>query len=70
MPIVRIVDLKQDGGELFLNIFQKFWRYEENQRRITAKGIKECKIENNFSWIPEIQPVVSRIQPVVFISNM
>jgi len=23
MPIVRIVGLKQEGGELFLNVFQK-----------------------------------------------
>ena len=37
-----------------------------SQRRITAKEIKECKIKNNFSWIPEIQPVVSAIQPVVY----
>jgi len=51
MPIVNIEDLKQDGGELFSNVFRKFWRYEESQRRITAKGIKEHKIENNFSWI-------------------
>jgi len=49
MPIVRIVGLKQEGRELFLNIFRKFRRYEENQRRITTKGIKECKIENIFS---------------------
>jgi len=32
--------------------------------------MKEHNLQNSFSWISEIQLVVSAIQPIVFINNV
>jgi len=65
---VRIYDLKQEGGELFMNDFYKLWRYNEVQYRISDIGIQKAINQKLFKLIIRKSTVVFAIQLVVFIS--
>jgi len=65
---VRILDLKQEGGEFFIKDFRKYWRHGESQWRIKEKETKLANKQICFIMFPKNQPIVYAIQPVVFIN--
>jgi len=67
--IVGIVGLKQEGGELFINVFRKYLRYRESNKESKLKKSICPSYKTVLVDLQKINILFYVIQPGVFINS-